>query len=90
MGSADIIIGRVDGVHIADTILTDGMVDVKKTMPIARCGYWQYAIISETFEMVIPGDPLDYKPDVALYFNYSISIFCSTGESALDWRGQQP
>jgi flavin reductase (DIM6/NTAB) family NADH-FMN oxidoreductase RutF len=57
MGSADIIIGRVDGVHIADSVLTNGMVDVKKTMPIARCGYWQYAVISDTFEMVIPGDP---------------------------------
>ena len=57
MGSVDIIIGRVIGIHISDSVLTDGLVDVAKTMPIARCGYWQYAVIRETFEMMIPGDP---------------------------------
>lgn len=45
------------GVHIDDRVLTDGKVDISKTVPIARCGYWQYAVIRETFEMKIPGDP---------------------------------
>lgn len=56
MGTVDIIIGKVVAVHIADWALTDGILDVRKTMPIARCGYYQYAVIKETFEMVIPGD----------------------------------
>lgn len=55
MGSVDIIIGKVVAVHISDDALTDGILDVKKTMPIARCGYYQYAVVRETFEMIIPG-----------------------------------
>ncbi|KAL8278578.1 hypothetical protein RQP46_009070 [Phenoliferia psychrophenolica] len=57
MGSVDIIIGKVVGIHIASWALTNGMIDIKKTQPIARCGYWQYAVIRDTFEMIIPGDP---------------------------------
>ncbi|KAL5340965.1 hypothetical protein BJX70DRAFT_360039 [Aspergillus crustosus] len=55
MGTVDVIIGRVVGVHIAEEVLTDGILDVRKTEPIARCGYFQYAVVRETFEMVIPG-----------------------------------
>jgi flavin reductase (DIM6/NTAB) family NADH-FMN oxidoreductase RutF len=55
MGTADVIIGKVVGVHIADSALTDGKLDVRKTQPIARCGYYEYAVVRETFEMVIPG-----------------------------------
>ncbi|KAF2768398.1 hypothetical protein EJ03DRAFT_294680, partial [Teratosphaeria nubilosa] len=59
MGTADIVIGRVIAVHIAEAVLTDGMVDLGKVQPIARCGYHQYARITgeSLFEMVIPGDP---------------------------------
>jgi flavin reductase (DIM6/NTAB) family NADH-FMN oxidoreductase RutF len=55
MGTADVVIGKVVGVHIDDSALTDGKVDVRKTQPIARCGYYEYAVLRETFEMVIPG-----------------------------------
>jgi flavin reductase (DIM6/NTAB) family NADH-FMN oxidoreductase RutF len=55
MGTVDIVIGKVIGVHISDTVLTNGLLDVKKTMPIARCGYYQYAVIRDTFDMIIPG-----------------------------------
>jgi len=55
MGTVDIVIGKVVGVHIADEVLTDGKLDVRKTEPIARCGYYEYAVVRETFEMVIPG-----------------------------------
>ncbi|KAF2141109.1 uncharacterized protein K452DRAFT_309541 [Aplosporella prunicola CBS 121167] len=54
MGSADVVIGRVVGVHVAEWALTDGRLDVAKTAPIARCGYYQYAVVRETFDMVIP------------------------------------
>lgn len=54
MGSVDVVIGRVVAVHIADEVLTDGILDVRKTQPIARCGYYQYTVVRETFEMVIP------------------------------------
>lgn len=54
----DIVIGKVLAVHIADEVLTDGILDVRKTKPIARCGCYQYAVIESTFEMKIPSaDP---------------------------------
>ncbi|KAF2157615.1 hypothetical protein K461DRAFT_273818 [Myriangium duriaei CBS 260.36] len=56
MGSVDVVIGKVVGVHIADEVLTDGKVDVRKTKPIARCGYYEYAVVEDTFEMRIPGN----------------------------------
>jgi flavin reductase (DIM6/NTAB) family NADH-FMN oxidoreductase RutF len=56
MGTVDIIIGLVVGIHISEDVLTDGLIDIQKTQPIARCGYYQYARIRETFDMVIPGD----------------------------------
>ncbi|OCL11258.1 hypothetical protein AOQ84DRAFT_229702 [Glonium stellatum] len=55
MGSVDIVIGKVVGIHIKEEVLTDGKIDVRKTQPIARCGYYEYAVIKETFEMIIPG-----------------------------------
>jgi len=55
LGSADLVIGRVVAVHIAEWALTEGRLDVTKTKPIARCGYYEYAVVDKTFEMVIPG-----------------------------------
>jgi flavin reductase (DIM6/NTAB) family NADH-FMN oxidoreductase RutF len=56
MGSVDVVIGRVVGVHIAEWCLTDGKVDVRKTQPIARLGYYEYTVVRDVFEMVIPGE----------------------------------
>ena len=56
MGSADVVIGKVVGVHIDERVLTDGKIDVRNTEPIARCGYYEYAVVRETFEMRIPGE----------------------------------
>lgn len=56
MGTVDIIIGKVEAVHIADEVMTDGILDIRKTQPIARCGYYQYAVVRDTFEMRIPGN----------------------------------
>jgi flavin reductase (DIM6/NTAB) family NADH-FMN oxidoreductase RutF len=57
MGTADIVIGRVIGIHIADDFITpDGRIDVLKARPIARLGYYDYTSIESTFEMIIPGN----------------------------------
>lgn len=48
MGTVDIIIGRVVAVHIHNAALTNGKLDVRKTQPIARCGYYEYAVVRET------------------------------------------
>ncbi|KAK0324606.1 hypothetical protein LTR91_008769 [Friedmanniomyces endolithicus] len=59
MGSADVVIGKVVAVHIDERVLTDGMIDLGKVQPIARCGYHQYTVVraESIFEMIIPGDP---------------------------------
>jgi len=46
----------VVGVHISDSVLTEGLIDLSKVQPIARCGYYSYAVIRETFEMKPPGN----------------------------------
>lgn len=54
IGTVDVVIGRVIGVHISEDVLTDGKVDLSKAKPIARCGYFEYAVVEETFEMIVP------------------------------------
>jgi len=56
MGSVDVVIGEVVGIHIKEEVLTDGKIDVRKTQPIAWCGYHEHAVVKETFEMIVPGD----------------------------------
>lgn len=56
IGSVDVVIGEVVGINIKEEVLTDGKIDVRKTQPIARCGYHKYAVVKETFEMIVPGD----------------------------------
>ncbi|KAI9743776.1 MAG: hypothetical protein M1818_002510 [Claussenomyces sp. TS43310] len=56
MGTVDIVIGKVVGVHISDDVLTNGMVDLSKAQPIARCGYYSYVAVKETFDMPPPGN----------------------------------
>ncbi|KAF2003890.1 hypothetical protein P154DRAFT_519788 [Amniculicola lignicola CBS 123094] len=55
MGACDVVIGRVIGIHIDEDVLTDGKIDIKKTVPIARLGYFEYTAVREVFEMKIPG-----------------------------------
>lgn len=57
LGSVDVVIGKVVGVHIADEAINEqtGKVDVAVTQPIARCGYYDYAVVRECFEMKMPG-----------------------------------
>lgn len=55
MGAVDVVIGKVVGIHIDEGVLTEGKIDVRKTEPIARCGYHEYTVVREVFEMRIPG-----------------------------------
>ncbi len=59
MGTVDIVFGEVVQVHIRDDVIrADGRLDIAKIAPIARMGYYDYCVIRETFEMVIPAlDP---------------------------------
>ena len=56
MGTVDVVIGEVLGVHIRDEfILPDGKLDIAKIRPIGRLGYYDYTIVDNIFEMAIPG-----------------------------------
>ncbi len=57
MGSADVVFGKVVGIHIADNVISpEGLVDILKVRPIARMGYFNYTTVDSIFSMVIPGD----------------------------------
>jgi flavin reductase (DIM6/NTAB) family NADH-FMN oxidoreductase RutF len=56
MGTADVVFGRVVGVHIMDEYINEkGLLDVLKMKPLARLGYYDYTAIDNIFEMIIPG-----------------------------------
>jgi flavin reductase (DIM6/NTAB) family NADH-FMN oxidoreductase RutF len=57
-----IVIGEVVGIHIDESVIVDGMVDITKMKPIARLGYMDYAVVDEFFSMARPGeeDPRAY------------------------------
>lgn len=49
-----VVMGEVVGVHIDDTMLTDGLFDVTKAHNLARLGYMDYLAVSEIFAMRRP------------------------------------
>ncbi len=50
-----LVLGTVTGVHLRDDCVIDGRFDLTRVEPIARCGYHDYAVVRELFEMVRPG-----------------------------------
>jgi flavin reductase (DIM6/NTAB) family NADH-FMN oxidoreductase RutF len=48
------VVGTITGIHIDDTIIKDGKVDVTAYQPLARLGYMDYARISDVFSMQRP------------------------------------
>jgi len=56
LGTVDIVIGQVIGIHIKDEFIQpDGKLNILKIRPIARLGYYDYTSIESIFEMIIPG-----------------------------------
>lgn len=54
--AVDVVFGQVERIHIDDAvIMSDGRLDIRRIRPIARMGYFDYAVVSETFEMQVPG-----------------------------------
>ena len=65
VGTADIIIGKVVGVHIKDEfILPDGKIDIVKIQPLARMGYSDYTYVDKVFE-ISPSLQAGFSPDLA-------------------------
>jgi len=42
------------GIHIADEVLTDGLIDLGKVRPIGRLGYMDYTVVETIFPMARP------------------------------------
>ncbi len=53
-GRAALVVGTVLGIHIADEVLTDGLIDVAKIRPIGRLGYMDYTVVETIFPMPRP------------------------------------
>jgi len=56
---SSIVIGEVVGIHIDESIIVDGMIDIKKMRPLSRLGYMDYGVTDDFFTMMRPGE---YKP----------------------------
>ena len=54
-GRNAMVLGRVIGIHIDESVLTDGLVDMAKLRPIARLGYKDYTRVDLVFSMTRPG-----------------------------------
>jgi flavin reductase (DIM6/NTAB) family NADH-FMN oxidoreductase RutF len=53
--SVDMIIGKVVLIHIKDEVIdANGKVDIVKIRPLARLGYFDYAVIDQIFEILRP------------------------------------
>ncbi|MEM9707549.1 MAG: flavin reductase family protein [Pseudomonadota bacterium] len=46
--------GTVTGIHIRDDCLEDGFFNLEKVRPVARCGYLDYATVTELFSLERP------------------------------------
>lgn len=57
-----LVIGQVVGVHIADWALKDGRFDMLAARTIARCGYRDYAEVTELFSALRPTDGGSWRP----------------------------
>ncbi len=49
-----IAIGEVVGIHIAEGVLRDGLVDVELLQPLGRMGYMEYTVPPRSFTMTRP------------------------------------
>jgi len=49
-----LVIGTVVGIHIDDALIVGGRVDTVALAPVARLGYFDYSVVTETFEMKRP------------------------------------
>jgi len=49
-----VVFGRVVGIHIDDSIIRDGVIDMDVFKPIARLGYMDYTMVDNVFTMRRP------------------------------------
>jgi flavin reductase (DIM6/NTAB) family NADH-FMN oxidoreductase RutF len=47
-----VIIGEVVNIYIDDSVIVDGVIDIRRMRPIARLGYMDYCVVDEVFTML--------------------------------------
>ncbi len=52
--ASHVVLGEVIGIHIDDSVIADGIVDIGLLRPVARLGYMDYAVVEEGFTMMRP------------------------------------
>ena len=55
--TSSVVIGEVVGIHVADSVIVNGHVDVTSMHPLARLGYMDYCAINELFSIQRPSLP---------------------------------
>jgi flavin reductase (DIM6/NTAB) family NADH-FMN oxidoreductase RutF len=54
------VIGHVVAVHIDDAFVTEGRFDTARAQPVARLGYFDFAVVTDAFEIKRPSWPLQH------------------------------
>lgn len=49
-----LVIGMVTGIHVAESVIVEGKVDVTRYGPMSRLGYMDYAVVRDTFVLNRP------------------------------------
>jgi flavin reductase (DIM6/NTAB) family NADH-FMN oxidoreductase RutF len=52
--TTSVVFGEVMNIHIDDSIIVDGMIDIARVRPIARLGYMDYSVVDNVFTMLRP------------------------------------
>ncbi|MER0081004.1 flavin reductase family protein [Corynebacterium sp. KPL2861] len=56
VGTIDLVVADVKTIHIDESVVDkDGKLDIVRIKPIARMGYFDYTVVTEKFEMRVPG-----------------------------------
>jgi flavin reductase (DIM6/NTAB) family NADH-FMN oxidoreductase RutF len=54
---SSVVIGEVVGIHIDDSVIVNGHIDVTRMQPLARLGYMDYCAVNELFAIQRPAVP---------------------------------
>jgi flavin reductase (DIM6/NTAB) family NADH-FMN oxidoreductase RutF len=55
--TSSVILGEVVGIHIDDSVIVNGHIDVTRMQPLARLGYMDYCAVNELFAIQRPSVP---------------------------------
>jgi flavin reductase (DIM6/NTAB) family NADH-FMN oxidoreductase RutF len=49
-----LVLGQVVGIHIDESFVKDGIIQIAEMQPVARCGYQDYAVVDKVFALKRP------------------------------------